>query len=250
MRYITSPLSRHACYGLAISLLLPFASSSHAADTTVKKSTSGICHDSNSASYQRTKNFTPYNSLSACLESGGRLPKGAKAPATSSAADSGSYQRHHFGHGWQDFDKDCQNARMETLIAQSVGQVHFKDAKQCQVVSGRWNSAYSGKVIYRASDIDIDHVVPLKWAWEHGANHWTLDKRKTFANDPKNLVSVEASLNRQKGAKGLDEWLPPKNQCQYIPRFMGIVKAYNLTLTPRETKQYQALLERCKNTSK
>jgi len=41
----------------------------------VKKSTSGICHDSSSASYNRTKNFEVFNTIEACLESGGRLPK-------------------------------------------------------------------------------------------------------------------------------------------------------------------------------
>ncbi|MGF1726966.1 HNH endonuclease family protein [Photobacterium nomapromontoriensis] len=251
MRHFTSTLPRHVCYGLALALLLPLTATAHAMEPlVVKKSTSGICHDSSSASYQRTKTFTPYDNLTACLNSGGRLPKGSQAKKSITTANHTSYQRQYFGHGWLDNDKDCQNARMETLIAQSVGQVRFKSDKQCQVVSGRWNSAYSGKTIYQASDIDIDHIVPLKWAWEHGANTWTTHQRKTFANDPKNLVSVEASLNRQKGAKGLDEWLPPKNQCQYIPRFMRVVKAYRLTLSHEETVHYQALLARCKKTVK
>ena len=41
----------------------------------VKKSKSGICHDKSSPWYGRTKHFTPYDSLDACLKSGGRLPK-------------------------------------------------------------------------------------------------------------------------------------------------------------------------------
>lgn len=41
----------------------------------VKKSKSGICHDRSSRHYDRTKNFTPYKTLKACLDSGGRLPK-------------------------------------------------------------------------------------------------------------------------------------------------------------------------------
>ncbi|MGM0953782.1 MAG: HNH endonuclease family protein [Pseudomonadota bacterium] len=57
--------------------------------------------------------------------------------------------------------------------------------------------------MHDASKIDIDHVVPLKWAWQHGANKWTKEKRERFANDPRNLWSVELSLNSQKGAKGL-----------------------------------------------
>lgn len=41
----------------------------------VKKSSSGICHEINTTYYNRTTNFTPYNSIEDCLDSGGRLPK-------------------------------------------------------------------------------------------------------------------------------------------------------------------------------
>jgi 4-hydroxy-3-methylbut-2-en-1-yl diphosphate synthase IspG/GcpE len=41
----------------------------------VKMSKSGICHTPFSSYYTRTKNFTPFNSLTACLNAGGRNPK-------------------------------------------------------------------------------------------------------------------------------------------------------------------------------
>lgn len=41
----------------------------------VKMSKSGICHDTNSAYYAKTKNFKPYKTLKECLDAGGRLPK-------------------------------------------------------------------------------------------------------------------------------------------------------------------------------
>jgi len=49
------------------------------AHAQVKKSISGVCHDSSSASYNRTKNFEVFNTIEACLESGGRLPKSTSA---------------------------------------------------------------------------------------------------------------------------------------------------------------------------
>ena len=187
-----------------------------------------ICHTTESGSYNRTKNFIAYDTLVECLNADGRLPKGMNASDSSSKQPT-AYARERFGHGWADSDRDCQNSRMETLISQSLSPVKFKTTKQCHVVSGRWISPFSGETIYSASKIDIDHVVPLKWAWERGANHWSSEKRKQFANDPANLISVEASLNRQKGAKGLDAWLPPKNQCQYIVRFLRVKKTYGLS---------------------
>jgi len=45
----------------------------------VKKSDSGICHDKNSPSYERTKNFTPFKTMDECIKSGGTAPKNAGA---------------------------------------------------------------------------------------------------------------------------------------------------------------------------
>ena len=67
---------------------------------------------------------------------------------------------------------------------------------------GRWLDPYTGKVFFEASDVDIDHLVPLKWAWDHGANTWKQSKREQFANDPVNSFAVEARVNRQKGSRG------------------------------------------------
>jgi len=226
----------------------------------VKKSKSDICHDKYSSSYDRTKNYTSFDTLSSCLDSGGRLPKNYKGKTTSGTDSKNSstlkqyqntstkYSRSQFGSGWADLDKDCQNSRMEALISQSVGQIHYKTTKQCKVKSGKWISPFTGNTIYDASDIDIDHVVPLKWAWVHDADNWSKDKRIKFANDPANLLSVEASLNRQKGAKGLDEWLPPKNQCQYIARFIRVYKTYGLQLNSSEFRQYATIKQlHCNN---
>ena len=41
----------------------------------VKMSKSEICHATDSSYYNRTKNFTAYETLDECLENGGRLPK-------------------------------------------------------------------------------------------------------------------------------------------------------------------------------
>ena len=46
-----------------------------AAEPMVKKSDSGICHDKNSTSYERTKKFTEYKTVDKCVKSGGTLPK-------------------------------------------------------------------------------------------------------------------------------------------------------------------------------
>ena len=46
-----------------------------AAEPIVKKSDSGICHDKNSPSYERTKKFTEFKTMDECVKSSGTLPK-------------------------------------------------------------------------------------------------------------------------------------------------------------------------------
>ncbi|MFW5823646.1 MAG: HNH endonuclease family protein [Marinobacter sp.] len=214
------------------------------AGATVKQSSSGLCHPPQSPWYERTTNFTPYPDLDACLAEGGRLPEGVSA-RTEQQSPTG-YRRRHFGHGWDDADGDCQDSRAEALIATSTTRVRFADERRCRVVTGRWISPFTGEVLQNAGDVDIDHVVPLAWAWERGASDWSGSRREAFANDPVNLLPVEAGLNRSKGARGPDEWLPPSGQCQYLARFLRIVKTYDLRPSAGEMAGMRRGLDRCR----
>jgi hypothetical protein len=121
------------------------------------------------------------SSLDDCLASGGRLPKGMNANLLTGQdreAKATAYSREHFGSGWADTDGDCQDSRAEALIETSSTPVIFDDSRRCRVVRGRWISPFTGAVIQNASSIDIDHVVPLRWAWEQGANDWSEQKRE------------------------------------------------------------------------
>ncbi|MCS3459443.1 hypothetical protein M2367_001585 [Aeromonas sp. BIGb0445] len=46
-----------------------------AAEPPVKKSRNGICHPKGGTYYSRTKHYQPYDTMQACLDSGGRAPK-------------------------------------------------------------------------------------------------------------------------------------------------------------------------------
>jgi hypothetical protein len=57
---------------LSVIFLLPL----HGNDQPpVKKSSSGICHPKGGSYYDRTRNFTSFNSMEECIKSGGRPPK-------------------------------------------------------------------------------------------------------------------------------------------------------------------------------
>jgi hypothetical protein len=62
-------------------LTTAFAAEPVEADPPVKKSTSGICHAKGTAYYAQTRTFEPFSSMQACLDSGGRYPKGQEPEA-------------------------------------------------------------------------------------------------------------------------------------------------------------------------
>ena len=156
------------------------------------------------------------------------------------------YRREDWKH-WIDADGDCMNTRHEILLQQAVGEVKLSP-DGCFVSMGAWNDPYSGKRFTRASDLDIDHVIAVKWAHEHGGANWPPEKKEAFANDPLNLLAVDDGLNQAKGAKGPDQWLPPNQayRCQYLDRWKRVLSAYpGLTMTPQENRIYGRQLSAC-----
>jgi len=200
----------------------------------VRKSGTGICHvEGESRYYDRLKHYDVYETVADCLNPDGRTRKlDTYAP---------QYVRSYFGNSWADLDGDGQNARAEALIDAATGPITFRSARERVVDRGRWISPFTNEIIFDAGDVDIDHVVPLYFAWYHGAHTWDFEKRMQFANDPRNLIVVESSLNRSKGAKSPLDWLPPENQCAYTLKFIRIVKIYGIKLSVEEEAEFDNL---------
>jgi hypothetical protein len=144
------------------------------------------------------------------------------------------YNRDDWG-GWIDADGDCQDTRAEILIRDSIQPVQLKGGKECSVSSGRWHLAYTGGTLTSALQLDIDHIIPLKWAHGHGGDRWPTDQKRAFANDPDNLLTTSSSANRSKGAKGPDHWMPSIDQCMYAKRWEALLAKYQLAVLPVET---------------
>jgi hypothetical protein len=88
------PITKVLSLSLFLTLAISFGScaANPNSEPLVKQSSSGICHDKSSGSYNRTKNFTPFDSIATCIDAGGRLPKGKTYQvdnATNEAIDEG-----------------------------------------------------------------------------------------------------------------------------------------------------------------
>ena len=97
--------------------------------------------------------------------------------AIADSAGCPKYDRKSHRHGI-DRDCDCQKARHEVLIEESLSTVGFKSTKGRRVASGSWNDPYSGRTIADATKLDIDRMVPLKEAYESGAANWSRERKQ------------------------------------------------------------------------
>ena len=159
------------------------------------------------------------------------------------------YARSQFPH-WSDPDRNGCDARNDTL-KRDLTQISFKSGtRDCKVLTGQLLDPFSGKVITFSSTksmIDIDHVVALSNAWQTGAAYFDKTKRAAIANDPLNLIAVDAKLNRQKGDGDAATWLPPLKsyRCDYVARQIAVKAKYGLWVTQPEKGAIIKLLEMC-----
>ncbi|UFN58860.1 GmrSD restriction endonuclease domain-containing protein [Microbulbifer celer] len=162
------------------------------------------------------------------------------------ADDVADYDRHEWLPRWSDEDRDCQNTRHELLIRFSLAPVTFTNARECTVADGLWMDPYTGAFYEKASDLDVEHIVPLKWAHDHGGAGWTQKQKRRFAEDPENLWLVDDGRNQSKGQRGPDQWMPPYSPVQrfYLKRFMAVAKKYELRFSAQEGQLLLAMLER------
>ena len=161
---------------------------------------------------------------------------------TSSLTD---YERSQWRH-WEDSDGDCQNIRQELLISQSQIAVTFTSIRACTVAVGQWFDPYTGQLFVKASDVDIDHVIPLKYAHDHGGARWSPLRKKLFANDPENLLIVDDGENQSKGASGPATYLPRNQyQCDYATRWQAVAAKYELQLARQDLQTLTRILRDC-----
>jgi len=119
------------------------------------------------------------------------------------------YKRSLYGSGWRDADRDCQNTRAEVLIRDDDdGNVTFATSRNCRVTRGTWLDPFTGNTFVIASDLDVDHMVPLKNAHESGGWSWSSARKRDYANNMNydfHLLSVDDSQNQSKGERGPNE---------------------------------------------
>lgn len=167
--------------------------------------------------------------------------------ATKGRGPKTGYDRDEFGYAWMDTADGVPLARngcdtRNDLLQRDGTDLRFRSGSNCVVMSMTLHDPYSGATVHwrkeKATEVQIDHVVPLSYSWQMGSARWPESKRKQLANDPLNLLPVGGRANSAKRDSGPASWLPPDKgiRCSYAVRFGQVAVKYALPVTAADKR--------------
>lgn len=162
-------------------------------------------------------------------------------------ADEPYNRRQHFGRWIRINPSSCLNTRHWLLLHRSQEPVTVAPSG-CRILTGRWYDPFSNQTFLEAKDVEVDHMVPLKHAWDVGAFRWNKAQRCAFANfvyDEDHLVIISITENRRKGARGPDGYLPSHRSfwCEYLAKYLRVKQIWELPLLPQEALKIQEITQ-------
>ena len=154
------------------------------------------------------------------------------------------YRRDAFGDSWTDDNtapgghNGC-DTRNDILDRDLVDKTYVS-IKRCPnaVATGTLHDPYTNDVIafvrgnQTGAAVQIEHIVPLAYAWDVGARNWPDEMRVRFANDPANLLAIGGQVNQDKSDQEPAAWMPPNTafHCQYAIQFIAVLRGYGLPI--------------------
>ena len=198
------------------------------------------------------------------LQAAGSVPavEALEALTVKGRAPKTGYSRKEFGAKWSDVDRNGCDTRND-ILRRDLHDIETKPRKRsrsdparnrdCVVLSGVLDDPYSGRQIpFLKGDgtsqlVQIDHVVSMGNAWVTGAFQWSPGQRRSFANDPLNLLAISGELNSKKRDGDAATWLPPDRsyRCRYVARQIAVKQKYGLWVTRPEKEAMQRILRNC-----
>ncbi len=169
------------------------------------------------------------------------------------------YRRAAFGEAWDD-DTSAPGGHngcdtRNDILARDLIEVTFVSTKRCPhaVSTGTLHDPYTnGTLVFTRGEqvgasVQIDHIVPLAFAWDMGARDWPDGVRKRFANDPANLLAVQGKANQDKGDLPPGQWMPPNTAfwCQYAVQFAAVARGYRIAIDESSAREIRNAAASC-----
>ena len=169
------------------------------------------------------------------------------------------YRRGAFGRSWDD-DNSAPGGRngcdtRNDILERDLADKTYVATARCPraIASGTLRDPYTNATVsfvrgnQIGASVQIDHIVPLAFAWDMGAKHWTDRMRLRFANDPANLLAVAGKANQDKGDQEPAAWMPPNTAfwCQYAVAFIAVVRGYQLAVDEPSAQRLREAAKTC-----
>jgi hypothetical protein len=169
------------------------------------------------------------------------------------------YRRSAFGDAWDD-NNDAPGGHngcdtRDDILARDLVDKTYVSIKRCPnaVATGTLHDPYTNLTIAFqrgakvGESVQIDHIVPLAYAWDMGASAWPPAERLRFANDPANLLAVGGRANQDKGDLPPALWMPPNAAfaCQYAMQFIAVLRGYSLAVDQASTVMLRRAAATC-----
>ena len=161
------------------------------------------------------------------------------------------YLRSDWSHWDEHIGGGCFTVRDKVLAEESFEPVITLPASngRCRVTTGRWNDPYTGHTFTASTQVQIDHVVPLKEAHDSGGHAWTNQRRREYANDLSfagHLIAVQGSENGSKGPDDPADYLPiAAFRCEYVANWIKIKDRWRLNMNQAEADAIRSVLAGC-----
>ncbi|BBX17511.1 hypothetical protein CRI77_18530 [Mycolicibacterium duvalii] len=171
----------------------------------------------------------------------------------------GDYRRDAFGDSWTDDTSapgghnGC-DTRNDILDRDLIDKTYVAISRcPTAVATGVLRDPYTSATVpfvrgaQTGASVQIDHIVPLAYAWDLGAGDWTDEMRTRFANDPANLLAVDGPTNQDKGDKEPAVWMPPNAafHCQYAMQYIAVLRGYRLPVDAPSSQALRAAAQTC-----
>jgi hypothetical protein len=171
------------------------------------------------------------------------------------------YRRAAFGESWDDDNgapgghNGCDTR--DDILTRDLTDIAYVSTKRCPraVATGTLRDPYTNGTVgfvrgeQVGASVQIDHIVPLAFAWDMGARDWSDPLRKRFANDPANLLAVAGQANQEKGDLPPGEWMPANTafHCQYAMQFIAVLRGYRLPVDDASASALRNAAVSCPN---
>lgn len=140
-----------------------------------------------------------------------------------------------------------------TLVVGIPGPVRAADSVTGLAVRAEVRGGFSPSRFPGATSSRVPLVVPLREAWESGANAWSPSRRASYVRNAAARsaeIGLTAKSSAERGDRDPAQWLPASTaRCAYVAKWIAVKVAFGLAADAAEVARLRRLVTGCASNS-